>query len=322
MATLPIIVLCTYTIVCPLCYMDEEYPSWRYTKLVVAGKQALPVECDTVILGDSGAMSALIPTELSDTCVNLAVGGATSIEMYYFFKEYISQHDTPRNVVIMFAPFHYFNIDNYETRTMYFKSLSARNAIELYRNAQMCKADKVYYEKVIWDDLSCRLGLPTKYLPAINAAKFVGRYADNIRSYNALCDSRGQGFFGTSDGCDDASYECSYTGMVKEGEYLLIKMYLYKLLELCEKENINVILLQPALNETTYLSINENYVKEYTEYIEEIQEAFDNITCETALRCYDNVYFGDVSHLNAVGANKFSEEIRKTYSEIFVTKSQ
>lgn len=316
LAASPAILLIVYTLLCPFCYMDEEYPSWRYTSEVIKGNEGEQYY-DTVILGDSGAMSSFVPQVLSDSTVNLAVGGGTALEMYYFLKGYLANHDAPKSVVIMFAPFHYWNIDNYETRTMYFKALSIDDVKEVYSLSKDGEVESVYKKDVFFDELSCRLGLPTKYLPAITAARFIGRRSSNIKAYNELIENRGYGTFGTLDGCDELSYECSYDSMDYGSEMIFLSVYLQKLYDLCDKNNIRVLQLQPALNEASYEAISPEYIAGYTAYLNMLKQQYANVYYETSLRKYPNEYFGDVSHLNHKGAVIFSEEIKEKYQNYF-----
>lgn len=316
LAASPAIFLIAYTLLCPFSYMDEEYPAWRYTIETVRGNVG-EEKYDTVILGDSGAMSSFVPTLLSDSCVNLAVGGGTSLEMYYFMKEYLTNHDAPKNVIIMFAPFHYWNIDNYDTRTMYFKALSIKDAKDVYKYAKEYEVDSVYKEDVFWDEFACRTGLPTKYLPAITASFSQRRLSNNKEAYREITSNNGYGMFGRLDGCDGLSYECSYSSMDYGSEMILLSAYLQKLYELCESSGSKILLVQPALNEASYEAIDAGYVETYEAYIEMISGQCGNMKCETKLREYSNDYFGDVSHLNKKGAEKFSEEIKKLYPDYF-----
>ena len=87
-----------------------------------------------------------MPALMNESCINMAVGGATSIEMYYFFRQYLQDHKAPETVIIMFAPFHYWHIDNYETRTLYFKAIPLTSLPELYNNAKICDASSVRTE--------------------------------------------------------------------------------------------------------------------------------------------------------------------------------
>lgn len=315
LAASPAILLIAYTLLLPFCYMDEEYPSWKYSKDVAKGSKS--VAATTLILGDSGAMSSFVPKQLSEGAVNMAVGGGTSIEMYYFLKEYLDNHDAPKSVVIMFAPFHYFNIDNYSTRTIYFKAIDKSDLKELYLNAGITMAEAVLYDGVLMDEFSCRMGLPTKYLPAIKASRFVGRYKSNRSAYDELLATRGYGPFGELDGCDDLSYECSYKKIIKSGNSDILKLYLQKIFTLCDDNNISVLLVQPALNEPSYNAIDQNYVSGYEAYVEEIAGGYENVTYENKLRCYPSELFGDVSHLNKKGAVIFTAEIKEKYPDYF-----
>lgn len=322
LAALPIIIMIVYIQLCPFFYMDAEYPSWRFTKDVVTGKQYQDESFDILILGDSGAMSSFVPKELSDSCVNLSVGGGTSVEMYYFLKEYLENHPAPKRIVMMYAPFHYFTIDNYENRTMYFKALRIDDLKELYENARKKEVSEIYNDSTIMGDISCRLGLPTKYLPAITASRFFGRYSDNKSSYEDLVKNHGYGPFGTDDGCDEESYECSYDGLPFTPELYLITDYLVKIDDLCELYGIDGVLVQPALNEATYAGINQNYKSIYESYIRDVVALhMTHFYVEPELRCYENKYFGDVSHLNTEGAEKFSREIKATYPIFFGSDS-
>ena len=308
LAAIPVIALCGFTLLYPVCYMDEEYPAWDFTKSVSSGKEYDGRSFDTVILGDSGAMSSLIPEMSKDSCVNLAVGGATPIEMYYFFERYLKEHEAPKTAVIMFAPFHYWHIDNYETRTLYFKAIPVNKLCDLYQNAKSCGADSVWKKGLVKDELSARLGLPNKYLPAITAARFTGRYDTNAQAYKDLQKAYGYGSFGREEECYDPSYETSYEDMEITGDAKLITLYMQRLLRLCNDNGIHVRLIQPAVNTATFEELNEHYYGSYRNYIKEISQVCNDIEYETELKVYDGKYFADTSHLNAKGAVKFTQE--------------
>jgi len=317
LAALPIIGIIAFIALFPDMYMDEEYPAWKFSKAVVAGDELEGKNFDTVILGDSGAMSSLIPQMLSDSTVNLAVGGGTTIEAYYFMKEYLKNHEKPKNVIVMFAPFHYYTIDNYATRTIYFKTLSVEDARQLYGIAKGCGISSIYNKDVIMSDIYCRMNLPTQYLPALTASKFVGRYRANTDAYNELVMERGYGSFGTADGCDAVSYESSQDSIYYGEDFNCIITYLENLYWLCAGEGINMTLIQPALNEASYQALQDGYVNDYKNILEISKQVMTTATVETELRCYPNEYFGDVSHLNRKGAEIFTREIKETYPDLF-----
>ncbi len=309
LAALPAIALIAFTLLYPICYMDKEYCAWEYTRRVCEGRECPGENFDTVILGDSGAMGSIMPSGFSGSCVNLATGGATSIEMYYFLEEYLENHDAPKEVIIMFAPFHYWHIDNYETRTVYFKAIPFAKLSQLYKNAKSCGADSVWRKGFVTDELSARCGLPNKYLPAINAAGFVGRYDINATTYADLQMSHGFDTFGDLPECHDRSYETSYEDIVIDGDAKLVTLYMQFLLRLCDDNGIHVRLIQPAVNSETFEGLNEHYYASYRTYIKQLSGICSDIEYETDLRVYDGKYFTDPSHLNPEGAVKFTNEI-------------
>ena len=312
LAALPLIAICAYTLLMPFAYMDSEYPAWKYTADVVR-LRGTDEDYSTVILGDSRAMAALIPQQFSESTVNLALGGGTYIEMYYFFKDYLKGHDKPDNVIIMFAPFHYSLIDNYTTRTMYFRSLTIGEALEVFRLAGLANADSIYFKNVAADDLACRLGLPNKYLPALYNSRIFGRLADNRSAYEGLTLSHGHGYFGTADGCSDLNYETNYTEMRHDGNAELIHEYAVRLLDLLADEDIPVTVLQAPMNRSSYERLDSGYIAEYTGYTDDLFSGYGNIIYETDIPCYEDEYFGDSSHLNSLGACKYTQETIEKY---------
>ena len=315
LAALPALVLVGFIKSCPDCYMDEEYPAWAYTKEVVYNEGE---DADILILGDSRAMADLIPevlTKESTTCINLAVGGATPMEMYYFYTNYLKNHDAPKTAIVMFAPFHYTYMDNYKTRTLYFNALNGSDYRELLKVAMRYDAESVLFEDNAAYHLSCTLGLPDVYLPAIYNARFTGRKSDNDLRLKNLHETKGQGYFGTADGNSDKAYEATYEKMEESGDSDLLTFYAQALYTLLSGSCSRVILIQPPMNETTYDNLNDNYVNQYRSYIDDLTKDLSNITVSTEFLRYDNEYFGDSSHLNERGAVKFSEEFAIEYSQ-------
>lgn len=353
LAILPILAVMIYASLFPYGYMDIEYPSWKYTKdtakniaasynssmsansdgptaLFVAGKnedgstftssdsksndykKALSSTM-TVILGDSRAMADLVPSEFDTPAVNLAVGGATSIEMYYTLKEFIKNNGKPDNVIVMFAPFHYSIIDNFWTRTVYFNYLSVQDMMDLYSYAEATGSETLLQKGYKNDLLSYRMRFPDKYLPALLNAKGFGRYSENKAKYSKVSAMFGHDQFGTLDGCSDLNYETSYESMHTTGDAVLLDVYINRLLSLCEKEGINTTVSIPPMNKSSYNELNASYTEDLYYYFEALKSKYKNIKIESNIPVYDDKYFGDSSHLNREGALIFTEEFLSTY---------
>ena len=319
LAVLPFVLLVGYTWLNPMGYMDEEYPSWKYVKDVEEGKIPLPDSSDAaLILGDSRAMADIVATDLGDNYVNLGMGGATSVEMYYTLKNYIKNNGAPGRVMIMFAPFHYSYMDNFKTRTIYFHHLDLPAAADVYRRGVMGTGyDEEEGNAINGADLSYMISsylrLPNVYLPALINSRGYNRVDKNRELYDEQLRQRGHALYGTLDGCDDLNYEASYTEMKRGREHRLITRYFSLLLKLCDEYWIETVVLQAPMNEASYNALDNDYVEEYRSYMKQFKNDNPHIDFEMDIPCYDNAYFGDSSHLNGKGAQLYTQEILDRY---------
>ena len=332
LALIPILAVIIFTAMVSYGYMDIEYPSWKYTKNVsksisntytdgptavfVAGDSAdadidsAMAASSTLILGDSRAMADIMPSETDNTFTfNLAVGGATSIEMYYTLSNFIENNGVPGKVYIMFAPFHYTIIDNFWTRTAYFNYLSISDMKDLYSYAKAADSETLLRKGYQNDLISYRTRFPDKYLPALLNAKFIGRYNDNISKYNEISSEFGYGEFGTEDGCSALNYETGYEHMHTTGDAVLLDMYMNRLLQLCSDLEIDTELLIPPMNESSYNALQPSYVSEFNDYIDTLKIKYPAITIDGNISYMSDIYFGDASHLNRKGAEKFTKSL-------------
>ena len=308
LAALPFILVGVFTLVAPLCYMDSEYPAWHYARKQAAAEQ----DAKVLVLGDSRAKADVMPAYFAEGGLNLAIGGATTIENYYTLKHYLEKNK-PERIVILFAPFHYSSMDNFWQRTMYFNYLRVPETMEVFREAKACSSDEVIRDGYVKDAFCDRTRVTSVYLPALMNAKFVGRYSANQQALDELAAGDGHMLFGTADYCDDLNYEVNYEDMRESGDSELIGVYLKKLLDLCRENEISVIVAQPPMNEASYQELHEGYVRSFGYFMRSVQDLYPEITVETEIPCYGNEMFGDSSHLNRQGAEKFTEELVQKY---------
>ncbi len=309
LAALPFLLVGIFTLVAPLCYMDSEYPAWHYAKEQVNFEQ----DARVLILGDSRAKADVMPAYLTEDGLNLAIGGATTIENYYTLKRYLEKNK-PEKIVILFAPFHYSTMDNFWQRTMYFNYLTVPETMEVFREAKGVLSDEVIRDGYVKDAFCDRTRVTSVYLPALMNAKFVGRYSANRQALSDLAAGEGHMLFGTADYCDDLNYEVHYENMRESGDSELIGIYLLKILDLCRENQIPVILAQPPMNEASYTELHEGYVRSFGYFMQSVQDLYPEITVETEIPCYGNEMFGDSSHLNRRGAERFTKELAQKYN--------
>lgn len=312
---IPLYILMIYTFFFPMNYMAVEYSMWAEEKDYVNarnGADSIP-DARTLILGDSRAKSGLRPNELSSDTYNMAIGGATSIEMYYALKNYLANHSAPENAMILFAPYHFCDIDNWG-QTLYYNYLTIPELFDVYKNALTYHDPVVIGDNFFTDSLSYRLRLPNKYLAAEYNAGFIGRKEENTAKYNSVRADRGYTVFGTDPGNDAGNYETHHEIFDKSS---LVAFYYDKLLKLCAENDIRIIIEQSPVNQASMDLITEEFWDGYHAFLTDAVQAYSTATVNQEVIAYDNKYFGDNNHLNEAGAVLFTKEMKAKYPEIF-----
>ena len=313
---LPIVAFCTAVYVTfakfPMRFFDGEYAMYQQQKDYIYNNNDYN---RVLIIGDSKAKAAFLPSLLSDETYNLSLGGITPLENYYYLKEYLENRQAPKTVFISFNPFHYMTFDTFWTRSVYFHRLSENDLADIFKTS-------LPYEDTdeILTDFD-KKALEYKYYSVKNYGKafaksfFEDRYKKNSDMYNDMYETKGQVYFGTSEYCDDLSQEAQ----VENFEVLdIIDCYLHKTIDMCLDYGINVIVDTIPMNQATYEACTQSYLSDYSDYMNSIQSEYPQITVVTDLYYYDNEYFGDAAHFNAKGTEKYSKYIKETYPEIFV----
>ena len=267
-----------------------------------------------IITGDSKAKAAYDPTLLSDDTYNLALGGLTPLENYYYLKEYLENRQTPETVFISFNPFHYMVFDCFWTRSVYFHRLSESNLDDIFNTSLLYKDTDEILTDFDKKTLEYKYYSVKKYGKAFIKSIFEDRYKKNSDMYNNMHETKGQVYFGTLEYCDSRSQETE----VKNFEVLdIIDCYFRKTIDLCLDYGVDVIVETIPMNQASYEACYDSYLTDYSDYMKNIQEDYPQITVNTNLYYYDNEYFGDAAHFNSKGTEKYSKYIREKYPEVF-----
>ncbi len=309
--SIPLVLLSAYAFINPMGYMTVEYPMWAEEKNAIKGGIE---DKKTLIIGDSRAKSGLIPYLLNEDneVYNIAIGGATSIEMYYAARKYLKNHEAPENAVVIFAPCHFCQIDNWQ-QTLYYNYLSLPEVLEVEWNAIKYGEKSINYQGSLSDVLSFYLRLPNKYMDAMVNARFTGNSTVNREKYDSVRSEGGYTFFGNEDYNDQLNYEAHYEGF----DHLpMVDHYYIRLLDLLRNEGINVIIEQSPINDASARVIKEEFYEGYREYMDDIESRYPEFTMEKVIPVYDNSFFGDNNHMNRRGAERFTAEFREKYDGV------
>ncbi|MBO6138196.1 MAG: hypothetical protein J6O71_06240 [Lachnospiraceae bacterium] len=310
---LPLLFMMVYLALKPMDYLTLEYPMWAEEKQLVTGKGEQVRDYDRLIIGDSRAKSGVMPAVLDESgnTYNIAIGGCTPIEMYYALDRYLKAHEPPKSVFIIFAPYHFYDIDNYN-QTLYYNYLSVGQIVETAKEARgLMGEEKVAYKGWITDVISYKLRFPSKYLAAFYESLPGGNGEANRERLAQVRDELGFTLFGTEESNNEPSYEV-HEEAFKRSE-LLIK-YFERLLDRLQEEGVEVTIEQGPLNPVSYDSIKPEFIDGYMEFLDQISERYPEITVVKELPRYEADCFGDNNHLNRRGALKFTEALKERYN--------
>ncbi|MCR5746208.1 MAG: hypothetical protein K6G03_00685 [Lachnospiraceae bacterium] len=307
--SIPLVLLCVLAYVLPFSYMTAEYVMW-YEEF--ENSKAPYIDADTLIIGDSRAKSSLLPALFHEDTYNIAIGGATPIEMYYAAENYIEKNGAPKNAVLVFAPYHMCDIDNWD-QTLYFNFLSPGEIFEIYMKALTLNDPVVAKKGRIPEMISYRLRLPSKYLSQMYDAGFIGNRAENEKRFNSIRADLGYCEFGSADGDDGETREVHHETF----DYSeLVISYYDKLVSLLESNGVNLIIAQPPINEASAEAMHPEFMDGYIEYMKEIAARYPDVKVITEVPVYSNSLFGDSIHVNRNGAEVFTEELKKYLDDI------
>ena len=307
--SIPLIVLCVLAFILPMSYMSVEYVMWDEE----FENSAKPyIDASTLVIGDSRAKSSVLPALLHEDTYNIAIGGATPIEMYYAVENYIEHNGAPDNAVVVFAPYHFCDIDNWD-QTLYFNFLSPKEIARIY--AKGCKTDDpiVASKGRIPDMISYRLRLPSKYLAQMYESKFIGRKQQNIDKFNSIRADLGYCEFGSADGDDGYTMEVNHETF----DYSPLVVYYYeKLISMLDENGVNVLIAQPPINEASGKLLQDGFVNGFSDYMKDVASRYPDMNVIDEIPIYPNRLFGDSIHVNRHGAEVYTEELREYMESI------
>ena len=116
---------------CKMFYNTNEYPMWR-AKFEYVEKNH---NSENIIIGDSRALTGIIPEIIGDDYYNLAYGGGTSIEGYFLLKKYISKN-IPKTIILSFSPLHLEFSNIFFGRPLKYNIFSTKEIIEILEKSK------------------------------------------------------------------------------------------------------------------------------------------------------------------------------------------
>ncbi len=309
--SIPLILISVYTGLNMMGCLSVEYPMWAEEKDYVNQPSGEGESPEILIIGDSRAKSGIIPGMIREdgSVYNIAIGGATGLEMYYAVRNYLKSHEAPEQAIVIFAPYHFCEMDNWG-QTLYYDYLTIPELMEAEKEGFKHRDKSLHYQGWISDLISFKLRLPNKYLDAVYTSRFGGNLSKNLEKYDSVRKDFGYTVFGEAEETHDLNYETHHP------EFDLsptMDSYYIKLLDLLNSNGVRVTIAQAPVNASSEEVITEEFKEGFSGYMEKISERYPEFTVEKEMPVYDDSFFGDNNHLNRRGAEKYTAEFVMRY---------
>lgn len=282
---------------------------WQFIKNCLNGREPVP-ETKILFLGESRLNAALDLSAISNS-FSFASGGATPVEMFYVLKKFIKTHNSPDTVFYSISPrfmIEIFGFYDYSVRNNFF---TYKEICEINDNYKTNPGDTVLGNFVKLKYLTYKADYLEYYQNDVRQSHIFGAYRTNINFIEQMRLNKGiRAHPGLKDSCSELNHETRYVNFSPSP---LLWLYLDKTIELCEQKNIVFIFESMPVNKSSYASLNPIFLSEYENFMQKLAEKHQNSTISDSLYSYDDKYFGDESHLNPKGRQKYTEYITSKY---------
>jgi hypothetical protein len=274
------------------------------------------------ILGDSAPTADLIPSQIGPGVVNLALGGATPIEVYYMAQRLLEGPAPPKAVILSLAPIHFVSAQYYWPYTVGFHFLSPHEAEEVRRRSRAIGDDSIMGAETPGDtDVRLRflfyhISFPSCYFPDLIGSHICGRTDFNLKELQAVVANRGQHYFGLGTG----------TGLLDTNalieEFYPLKIlddYFDRTLALFQAHHVPVYFIAMPLNGSSESLFRPAVLDDYVHYLAGYEHRYPGFrVLGHPPTFWPATYFGDAWHLNTTGAPLWSAEVRKMLNDAHV----
>jgi len=292
----------------PMGFMPEEYAMWRTRKDMITGCQLSPV----IIQGDSRAAAGFLPSRIGNA-VNVSFGGASPVETFYASQAILRCKSTPGRVILSISPGLFVESQYFWPRSVLFGFLSF-GQLEEIRKASRSLGDTTFYgppkvgdwEAMLDNRLHAAL-FPSYYTSYIINHLVVGRWRENRAARAQTLATNGQHGYGMADGSSDLRAFRPST---------LLNSYLERLLDSYAARGTPVDFIAVPMNQSTYERMSPAVIEAFQAYLDKLAATHPNFhVVGRAVNPMDDAYFGDSTHLNARGAEVFSDRVKTLLAE-------
>ncbi len=303
----------------PFHYFNAEFPMWK-SKLEVLADQG---EHHNFIIGDSRAIAGIDPKLLGDGYYNLALGGGTPMEGYYMVKKMLANNKRIDTIVVSYAPLHFEQSEMFWDRQLKYGFYNPSDIQEIFNDLNIENELFWNYDGETVYDESDRYGymqkaylnyykFPMQLRPELSKSLLLRGYT-NYNVYSEIKSRRGSYDFGRAKESHDLNVEARrQTFRPKQ----IISKSLEMLFDLAKNNDIKVMYSMMPMNKASFMVLSEAYRDGVIRFEENLRVNYPEVEFwSSPLSYYEDSLFGDSSHLNKLGRQKYTLELKAHLSQ-------
>jgi hypothetical protein len=259
---------------------------------------------EILILGDSRVQAGLMPARLDRPARSLALPGATPIDAYYLFEDYLEAHAAPERLLISFAPIflEWRSTALFWAFAVKFKAHDWADFQEIARRSRKLGVPlegRAGDLRVRADWLLYHLNFPPYHAAELKNARWFSRRGRNERLRRTVEADAGYAVYSRKQGADGLAHEA---GLDDFAPSPLVDAYLRDLLALAHAHDVDVLVTAMPVSETSAAAITPAYRASYAAYMSALEADHPWATFDPEIGSLPDVLFGDANHLNEAGA--------------------
>jgi hypothetical protein len=280
---------------------------WHFIRQTLE-KDAPPADTRVLFLGESRVNAGIDFNKITGA-FNFASGGTTPIESYYILKKYIDRFGAPDTVLLSISPRFLSETFAFFPYAVSSKTINRHDFKEIMNllgenDTTLGKTPRLKF-----------FLYQLNYFEYYQSDVFYNYVFNGIRKNRALineisCNKGASPHPGLKDSCSELNYETKYKHF---NPAPILDTYFVKLLNLCKDNNIHLIFFFMPFNESSLKASDPVFINEYQAYIQKRSTAFPEFNISDTVYAYPDRYFGDESHLNTKGKERFTEQLQGRY---------
>lgn len=300
-------------------YSNEDFAYTFWNKIFTETKQ--DKDYKYIVIGDSSCNSAYMPEVISDSMVNLSIGGSSTVEGYYVLKDYLNNNALPTDVFLSYHDSHFKYTEAYWDKIVPAHRFSLLDNLEIINNARILEDDTgLFYADFgsYADAVACQIYFPSKYITALLNSTEEDRYTTNLAAFEKVQLHKGR--YTTIGNAQFVTTQ--YRPYTEFPVKPLYDYYFKKTVELCVENNIAVHIIKPPMPDNSQMT--EEYINQVNEYYNYYVQNYPNVTFnwDEEQRMYTANDFADEIHLNNDGALRFSTYVKEEFADIFADETK